>query len=228
MERTSPEPSTAGRGWPQRLGAEVRERFPCENYPTWTRSAWSGPDTMGIGIARVVATAGYEVVMRDVERAYVDRGVDAIGSSLDRLAERDALAVDPDVIRDRITGTAELAALSDADLVVEAVVEDPSVKREMFADLEAVVDDEVVLAANTSTLSITKITRQRTGRRRRDPLRESRTSGERRQIAYAIHPRGRAPRHSRCISVEIRYLLERKVTAGDPGTKTGKGFYEYD
>ena len=116
-----------------------------------------GAGTMGNGIAQVAATAGYDVVMRDVEREYVDRGLDSVEDSLDRLAGKDALDEEPEAIRERIAGTTDLADLADADLVVEAVIEDLDVKRDVFADLDRVTDDGVVLATNTSTLSITTI-----------------------------------------------------------------------
>jgi len=78
-------------------------------------------------------------------------------SSLDRLAEGDRIEEDPETVRERVTGTTDLADLADADLVVEAVVEEIDVKREVFADLDGIVDEGVVLATNTSTLSITTI-----------------------------------------------------------------------
>ena len=116
-----------------------------------------GAGTMGNGIAQVAATAGYDVVMRDVEREYVDRGLDSVEDSLDRLAGKGALDEEPETVRERIAGTTDLADLADADLVVEAVIEDLDVKRDVFADLDRVTDDGVVLATNTSTLSITTI-----------------------------------------------------------------------
>ena len=117
-----------------------------------------GAGTMGAGIAQVAATAGYDVVLRDVEPGFVERGLDAIEDSLGRLVERESLSrADADAARDRIEGTTDLEALADADYVVEAVVEDLDVKREVFADLDALVDDDVSLATNTSTLSITAI-----------------------------------------------------------------------
>ncbi|GAA0726239.1 3-hydroxybutyryl-CoA dehydrogenase [Halorubrum trapanicum] len=116
-----------------------------------------GAGTMGNGIAQVAATAGYDVVMRDVETEYVERGLDSVEDSLDRLAGKDALDEEPGAIRDRIAGTTELDDLAAADVVIEAVVEDLDVKREVFADLDRVTDDDVVLATNTSTLSITSV-----------------------------------------------------------------------
>jgi 3-hydroxybutyryl-CoA dehydrogenase len=117
-----------------------------------------GAGTMGNGIAQVAAASGYDVVMRDVERSFVDRGMDAIEDSLSRFVRRDDLTeAEADAVVDRVYGTTDLADLSTADLVVEAVVEDMDVKREVFADLDRVCDDDVVLATNTSTLSITTI-----------------------------------------------------------------------
>ncbi|UIO99216.1 3-hydroxyacyl-CoA dehydrogenase NAD-binding domain-containing protein [Halobaculum sp. CBA1158] len=116
-----------------------------------------GAGTMGNGIAQVAATAGYDVVMRDIEPEYVENGFDSIESSLSRLDEKDALEEDPETIRGRIAGTTDLSDLADADVVVEAALEDMEVKQDIFGDLEEATDDDVVLATNTSTLSITTI-----------------------------------------------------------------------
>lgn len=116
-----------------------------------------GAGTMGNGIAQVAATAGYDVVMRDIETEYVERGLDSVAESLDRLAAKDRLDEEPEAIRDRIDGTTDLDDLAAADVVVEAAVENMDVKRDIFADLDEVTDDDVVLATNTSTLSITTI-----------------------------------------------------------------------
>ncbi|GAA0676811.1 3-hydroxyacyl-CoA dehydrogenase family protein [Natronoarchaeum mannanilyticum] len=117
-----------------------------------------GAGTMGSGIAQVAATAGYDVVLRDVEQGYVDDGFDSIDDSLGRLVDRGALGEsDADAARERIEGTTDLADLADCDLVVEAVVEDMDVKRDVFDELEERVDGDVLLGTNTSTLSITRI-----------------------------------------------------------------------
>ncbi|WP_348609279.1 3-hydroxyacyl-CoA dehydrogenase family protein [Halobaculum rarum] len=116
-----------------------------------------GAGTMGNGIAQVAATAGYDVVMRDIERQFVDNGLEAIDSSLSRLDAKGDLDESPEAIRARITGTTDLADLADVDLVVEAALEDMEVKQDIFVDLEDVTDEDVVLATNTSTLSITTI-----------------------------------------------------------------------
>ena len=117
-----------------------------------------GAGTMGSGIAQVAATAEYDVVMRDVEPEFVEAGFDRIDDSLSRLVERDTLtAEEADAIEDRIEGTTDLEALADCDLVVEAALEEMAVKRSIFSELDSITDDDVVLATNTSTLSITTI-----------------------------------------------------------------------
>jgi 3-hydroxybutyryl-CoA dehydrogenase len=117
-----------------------------------------GAGTMGSGIAQVAATAGYDVVVRDVDEAALDRGFAAIEDSLDRLVRRETLTREAaDAARDRVRGTTALGDLSAADLVVEAVIEEMDLKREVFADLDEVCDSDVVLATNTSTLSVTAI-----------------------------------------------------------------------
>jgi 3-hydroxybutyryl-CoA dehydrogenase len=116
-----------------------------------------GAGTMGNGIAQVTAAAGYDVVMRDIEESFVQDGFDSIESSLDRLDGKDQLDESPEAILERIDGTTELDDLADADLVIEAAVEDMDIKRDIFADLDEIADEDVVLATNTSTLSITTI-----------------------------------------------------------------------
>jgi 3-hydroxybutyryl-CoA dehydrogenase len=116
-----------------------------------------GAGTMGNGIAQVAATAGYDVIMRDIEESFVENGFDSIESSLDRLAGKDKLDESPEEIRERITGTTELDDVADADLVIEAAVEDMEIKKNIFADLDEIADEDVILATNTSTLSITTI-----------------------------------------------------------------------
>jgi len=117
-----------------------------------------GAGTMGHGIAQVAATSGYEVILRDIEEDLVDRGLTGIEDSLNRLVGNEKLTqAEAEAARDRIQGTTDLADLADCDLVVEAVVENMEVKQEVFADLNETVPDGVVLATNTSTLSITSI-----------------------------------------------------------------------
>jgi len=117
-----------------------------------------GAGTMGSGIAQVAAANDFEVVMRDVEEALVQQGFETIEDSLDRFVDRDAIEEsEAAAVVERIDGTTDLEALSECDAVVEAVVEDMNVKQEVFADLAEHVDEDVMLATNTSTLSITTI-----------------------------------------------------------------------
>lgn len=117
-----------------------------------------GAGTMGNGIAQVAAIAGYDVVMRDIEEEFVEQGFESIESSLNRLVGSEKLEEDEaKATRDRITGTTDLADLAGCDFVVEAAVENMDIKQDIFADLDETVPDEVVLATNTSTLSVTSI-----------------------------------------------------------------------
>ena len=117
-----------------------------------------GAGTMGNGIAQVAATKGYDVIMRDIEESLLEDGFAAIEDSLSRFVGKDAMTQEEaDHIVASITGTTALEDLAGADLVVEAAVEEMSVKQDVFADLDDIVDEEVVLATNTSTLSITSI-----------------------------------------------------------------------
>ena len=117
-----------------------------------------GAGTMGSGIAQVATRKGYDVVLRDVADHLVEDGLETVADGLDRLVDRDEIsAPQAEQMHERVRGTTDLTDLADADLVIEAVVEDVDVKREVFADLNDVTDEDVVLATNTSTLSITTI-----------------------------------------------------------------------
>ena len=114
-----------------------------------------GAGTMGSGIAQVTAAAGYDVIVRDVESEYVRDGLESVESGLERDDSLDGGAVR--AARDRVRGTTRLDELAEADLVVEAAAEELGVKQDIFADLDRTCADGVVLASNTSTLSITAI-----------------------------------------------------------------------
>ncbi|WP_115863999.1 3-hydroxyacyl-CoA dehydrogenase family protein [Halorussus litoreus] len=117
-----------------------------------------GAGTMGSGIAQVAAQSGYEVVMRDIEMEFVENGFDTIEDSLDRFVGKEKLTEsEAEATLDRISGTTELADLADCDVVIEAAVENMEIKQDIFADLDDEIPEDVVLATNTSTLSITTI-----------------------------------------------------------------------
>lgn len=117
-----------------------------------------GAGLMGSGIAQVAAQAGWRVVLRDVDRAALDRGLDAVRASLNRFVAKDRLSgAQAEEAVARIEATTDLDALADADIVVEAVFESLEVKRELFADLDRRCRDDAVLATNTSAIPITQI-----------------------------------------------------------------------
>jgi 3-hydroxybutyryl-CoA dehydrogenase len=113
-----------------------------------------GAGTMGAGIAQTFATAGFDVTLVDVGQAQLDRGVKAIHSSLAKLEEKKKLPASASEIAGRITTTTDVAALGDASLVVEAAFEDPALKADLFAKLDQIVPKGVILASNTSSISI--------------------------------------------------------------------------
>ncbi|WP_053947798.1 3-hydroxyacyl-CoA dehydrogenase family protein [Halolamina sediminis] len=118
-----------------------------------------GAGTMGHGIAQVSAMAGHDVWLRDIERELVDDGLDAIEANLQGGVERDKVTEEEkDATLDRIAGTTSLEdAVGDAEIVIEAVPEQMEIKQETFADVESHVDEDAIIASNTSSLSLTEI-----------------------------------------------------------------------
>jgi len=111
---------------------------------------------MGGGIAQVASSAGYNVVLNDIEDRFLDRGIASISRSLERMVKKERITSDDkNAIIGRITGSTSLGDLSDADFVVEAVIEDKSLKNDIFRRLEGICREEVILASNTSSISIT-------------------------------------------------------------------------
>jgi len=117
-----------------------------------------GAGTMGDGIAQAAAQAGLDVVMQDIMPEAVERGLAAIGTSLDRLIRKEKLdEAGKAAALARIRGTTDVAALKGADLVIEAATERESVKAQVLRNVEAVVRPEAILATNTSSISITRL-----------------------------------------------------------------------
>ncbi|HUP41888.1 MAG TPA: 3-hydroxybutyryl-CoA dehydrogenase [Thermoanaerobaculia bacterium] len=117
-----------------------------------------GCGLMGAGIVEVSARAGYSTVVREVTEDLLEKGVDRIDKSLARAVEKGKLdAGEREQVRGRITGTIELDALADCDLVVEAIVENLEEKRKTFGNLDRVVKDEALFATNTSSLTVTQL-----------------------------------------------------------------------
>ncbi|NLW92199.1 MAG: 3-hydroxybutyryl-CoA dehydrogenase [Syntrophomonadaceae bacterium] len=117
-----------------------------------------GAGVMGAGIAQEAARAGYTVVLRDLQNSLVKDGLKSIKCGLERWEEQQLLSSnDKDEILGRITGTTDLTVAGDVDLVIEAVVENMAVKRQLFAELDNICPQHTVLMTNTSSLSISEI-----------------------------------------------------------------------
>jgi len=117
-----------------------------------------GAGAMGNGIAQIAAQIGCDVVMRDIEDAFVERGMKNIDRFLSRSVEKGKLeASEKDSIVGRITGTTDISQLEDVDFVIEAVIEDLELKKSVFKELDELCRPEVVLASNTSSMSLTEI-----------------------------------------------------------------------
>jgi 3-hydroxybutyryl-CoA dehydrogenase len=117
-----------------------------------------GAGLMGSGIAQVAARAGWQVTLRDLDDAAVQRGLASIRRSLERFTAKGTIsAADAESALARISPTTDLEAAAGADLVVEAVFEKLEVKHEVFRALDKICRDGVVLATNTSAIPITQI-----------------------------------------------------------------------
>ena len=122
------------------------------------RAGVIGAGTMGNGIAHVFARSGYDVVLCDVEQRFLDRGLDTISKNLDReVAKNKITAADKAAALGRITPVVDRAKLAECHLIVEAATEKFEIKAEIFRDLDRLMKPEVILASNTSSISITKI-----------------------------------------------------------------------
>jgi len=117
-----------------------------------------GAGTMGNGIAQVAALIGCEVIMRDVEERFVQNGLKNIDRFLSKSVEKGKMTEDQkQEVVGRIKGTTSMADLAEVDFVIEAVIEDMDLKRSVFKDLDGICRADVILATNTSSMSITEI-----------------------------------------------------------------------
>ncbi|SFL45370.1 3-hydroxybutyryl-CoA dehydrogenase [Halogranum rubrum] len=118
-----------------------------------------GAGSMGHGIAQVSAMGGHDVVLRDIEDNLVAEGIEGIQQNLTAGVERDKVTEsEMEATLNRLSGTTNLAdAVSDADLVVEAVPEDMDIKQDVFQDVEASAPKDAIIASNTSSLSVTEM-----------------------------------------------------------------------
>ena len=120
-----------------------------------------GAGTMGNGIAHVFARSGCNVILRDIEKRFLDRGLDTISKNLDREVKKGKIAeTDKSAALARIDATTDMAKLANADFAVEAVPEQLELKVRVLKEADAVLRPGVILASNTSSISITQLAAQ--------------------------------------------------------------------
>jgi 3-hydroxybutyryl-CoA dehydrogenase len=123
-----------------------------------------GSGIMGSGIAETAAVSGFEVVLRSRSQSTADATVGALEKSLNRQVDKGKkTAEERDAALARVTATSDLHALKDVDLVIESVVEELAVKKELFNELDRITGETTILATNTSTLPVVELAMQ-TGR----------------------------------------------------------------
>jgi len=117
-----------------------------------------GAGTMGNGIAHVFARAGYKVILRDVEQRFLDRGMETIGKNLDREIKKGKIAeAEKGIVLGRLQPVMEMGAIAEADFVVEAVPEKIAIKRAVLGEADDILRPEVIIASNTSSISMTTL-----------------------------------------------------------------------
>ncbi len=117
-----------------------------------------GAGTMGSGIAQAAAEAGFDVIMRDIEDGFVESGIKAIGKNLGRAVDKGKKPKEEaEAIKGKIRGTTSLDELGQANLVIEAVIENMELKKDLYENLDRICPPDTVIASNTSGLSITEM-----------------------------------------------------------------------
>lgn len=116
-----------------------------------------GAGTMGTGISQVAAASGFEVILNDVEEDCLQRSMKIMDKSLTRLSEKGKIEEDKETILSRIRTTTSLSDIKEADFVVEAVFEDFEAKKKVLLELDRLLAPSVILASNTSSISITRL-----------------------------------------------------------------------
>ena len=117
-----------------------------------------GAGQMGAGIAQVAALAGYDVILNDIKQEFIDRGMGGIQKSLGKFEEKGKIEPgSKDAALAKIRTTLELGDMKDADLIVEAVIENLELKNKIFCQLDEICPPETILSSNTSSISITKL-----------------------------------------------------------------------
>jgi len=117
-----------------------------------------GAGTMGHGIALVSAKAGYDIILHDIKDDYVKKGLGSIEKFLDKSVEKGKMTPDDKKnILGKIHGTTKLEDMKDADLIIEAIIEDVKMKKDVFQKLDTLCKKETIFASNTSTIPITDL-----------------------------------------------------------------------
>jgi len=117
-----------------------------------------GAGTMGNGIAHTAAASGFDVTLIDVAEAFLDRGMATIATNLQRGVDKGRMtAEDKQQVLGRIRPTSDISAAANADIVIEAIIENLGAKTQLFANLDSLTGADCILASNTSSISITKI-----------------------------------------------------------------------
>ena len=117
-----------------------------------------GCGLMGSGIAQTAAQSGFQTVVVEVEQKFLDKGMSGIDKSLGKFVEKGKLSqADKDACMGRLVGSTKLADLGDCDIVIEAITENPQVKKETYAAIDSIVKKDAIFASNTSSLTITEL-----------------------------------------------------------------------
>ncbi len=117
-----------------------------------------GAGAMGSGIAQIAAQAGFNVILRDIEDRFVEGGIKNIDKFLSKSVEKGKMSADDKkAVMGRIKGTTKMTDFKDADFVIEVIIEVMDVKKKAFAELDTIVKPDVIIASNTSSMSITEI-----------------------------------------------------------------------
>ena len=125
-----------------------------------------GAGQMGSGIAHVCALKGFDIRLADVDQAHIDKGIDAIGRNMDRQIGRGMIRPeDKDAALRRISTATDYKPFADCDLIVEAATENEGVKREIFKKVCEGLPSNVLLATNTSSISVTRLASRLPARR---------------------------------------------------------------
>lgn len=117
-----------------------------------------GAGQMGNGIAQVAAQSGHEVVMRDIEDRFIEAGMKNIEKNLDWLVGKEKISADEKTeVLGRVKATLEIKELADCDLIIEAIIENADLKKQVFGELDELCPEQTIFASNTSSISITEL-----------------------------------------------------------------------